>query len=86
MNQGRHNVFIARIDASSLRADYREIIFANLTVRLPVLASTDDEGTTFVSTRAVRQHLRVDFKLSQASEWLAMDEIPAKMIVRRDYL
>lgn len=49
-----------------------------MTVGVPALANS--QGTTFVSTRAVRQYLKVDLSISQHSEWFAFDYVPSDMI------
>lgn len=76
--QRESGIIVATIDTSSLRPTTIDVYFANTTVRLP--AWENNEGTTFVSTQAFREHLRVQTSISQASEWLALDRIPLNMI------
>ncbi|KAL4947204.1 hypothetical protein BDW69DRAFT_204617 [Aspergillus filifer] len=76
--RGDTGIIVAAIDTSSLRPTIINIYFADTTVRLP--AWKNNEGTTFVSTQAFREHLRVQTSISQASEWLALDCIPLNII------
>jgi hypothetical protein len=69
---------MAFIDTSTLMAFILKIEFSDCTIDLP--AWRNDDGTIFLSTQDLHNHLRVDFRISQASEWLALDEIPANMV------
>ncbi|OJZ79618.1 hypothetical protein ASPFODRAFT_54946 [Aspergillus luchuensis CBS 106.47] len=77
--QSDTGIILATIDTSSLSPTIIDIYFANnTTVRLS--AWENNEGTTFVSTQAFREHLRVQTSISQASEWFALDCMPLNMI------
>jgi hypothetical protein len=76
--RGDTGIFIAEIDTSSLYLTVLDIKFADITIRLPAWA--DNQGTIFISMRAVREYLRVQNGIIQGSEWLALDYIPINMI------
>lgn len=78
----RHNtgVFLAEINTSSLQPTFLDIEFADRVVQLPAWGNM--ESITFISTRAVREHLGVQVSISQKSEWFALGYIPHNMIRR----
>ncbi|KAI1496141.1 hypothetical protein F5X99DRAFT_414386 [Biscogniauxia marginata] len=83
-NRGQRDVFIAEIHVPRLQSSTLEIVFGEKTVRLPALLHVDDDSgvTTFISTFAVQQHLGVDVRVSQRSEWFALDYIPGRIVTR----
>jgi hypothetical protein len=78
LNQGHRIVLIAKIEPRYLNLTSWPIHFADMDVELPVWCSSD--GHTFISTAAIRRHLRVDVRISQASEWFAAEKISANLI------
>jgi hypothetical protein len=56
------------------------IEFANWTVLLPVWEAPG--GPIFISAKDVQAHLGVEHSIIQASEWFALDAIPADMIFK----
>ncbi|KAL1966012.1 hypothetical protein VTN77DRAFT_4952 [Rasamsonia byssochlamydoides] len=75
LSRGCSWVLLALIDTSSLRPD---IEFPDRRVQVPVWK--DNYRGTFVSMRAVWNHLGVDHSVGQWSEWFALDYIPAHII------
>ena len=73
------NVTISQIDTWSLRHRFLDVQNGDKTIRLPVWACGED--AIFVSNTAARQYLNVDFKLGHFTEWLALDNIPRRMIL-----
>jgi hypothetical protein len=78
VKQGRHGVFIAKVVPSALTLSSWLIRFSNGNINLPVWKAADHH--TFISTSAIGRYLRVSLEISQASEWFAVDVIPANMI------
>lgn len=78
VKKGCQGVFIAEIKPKSLVKTEWGIGFANEDVMLPVWES--EERDAFIATSAIREHLRVDFRISQVSEWFAVNYIPSDMI------
>jgi hypothetical protein len=77
-NLHHRDVFIARIDAAFLRQAILMIEFSDQIVPLPIWQTEDHD--TFISTQDVRECLRVDHRISQLSEWFALNEIPNSLI------
>ena len=79
VNRGHTDVFVSEIRIPHPQQSIIDIAFHDEHVRLPVLE--DENGAvTFISTAATRQHLGVDYRISQLSEWLALDYIPRRLI------
>ncbi|KAL4931888.1 uncharacterized protein BDV17DRAFT_227850 [Aspergillus undulatus] len=76
--RGDTGIFIAEIDTSSLCPKILDIEFADITIQLPAWAN--NQGTTFISSRVVREHLRIQNCIFQDSEWFALDYIPINIV------
>lgn len=49
-------------------------------VNLPIWETIDDCPTIYIATDDLRQYLGVDYRISQRSEWFALDSIPNNTI------
>jgi hypothetical protein len=78
--QDRRNIFIAQIDTSALQKSSLKLVFLDETVNLPIWESDE---VVFISTRAIREHLRIDYRISQESEWFALEHIPSSLIIAK---
>lgn len=77
----QHDVLVAEVFVPDPQESTLKIDFRDQAVDLPVLLHTDDNGTTaFISTRDVREHLGVGIRVSQVSEWFALEYIPKSII------
>lgn len=78
-------VWVAQINASSLKPDVINLKFKEGIMSLPVLTGCD--GVIFLRVRDARHMLRVDSNaLSHKSEWFALHGIPPSMISRECWL
>lgn len=81
VDQCQHPVFVAIINTSRFHQATFEIRFHQTHIGLPVW--TDGEGTVVFSVSDAARHLSIDFRVVQASEWLAIFDIPPHLIVQR---
>jgi hypothetical protein len=79
--QGKHPVFVAVINTSHFHRVSFTIQFDKKSIGLPVW--TDGEGTVVFSVRDAAMHFSIDFWTVQACEWLAIFDIPARLILQR---
>lgn len=78
MDQNHQNVFVAEIYVPH---QLFTLCTATGLSRCQSGAMTNDDGTTtFISTDAVRQHLGVDYRVSQLSEWFVLEYIQISMV------
>ena len=76
---GRQGIFVAKIQPPSLQRIIIKIEFQNIKVNLPAWRAPD--GTIFLATLDLRENLLIDLGKSDLREWLAIEHIPANMIV-----
>lgn len=78
------NVIAIKIDSTQLRKGFLELETSDgESFWIPIWSTADDDGwdgTAFVSTRTMRKYPGVDQRISQLSEWFALDHIPMSMI------
>lgn len=67
------------MDTSHLRSTLIPIQFLDEVVYLPAWVDLNT-NTTFMAMEDIGPRLRVDFRLVQRSEWLALNWIPSSMI------
>jgi hypothetical protein len=80
LKKGQRDVIIVKIEPRYLNLDSWSIDFADTDVGLPVWC--DGDGHTFISTDAIRRHLRVNVSISQASEWFAVENIKMSAVTK----
>ncbi|KAL4994475.1 hypothetical protein BDV10DRAFT_203803 [Aspergillus recurvatus] len=69
-------------DIAKARKRILDIEFAHITIQLPAWAN--NQGTTFISTLVVRDHLRIQNCIFQDSEWFPLDYIPINMVQKSE--
>ena len=81
--RGHTGVFIAEITLPHPNPGTLMVTFSDERVEVPVLQHTHGAGNmTFISVRNLGARLHVDFRIIQASEWLAVEFIPVNAISR----
>ncbi|KAI4283520.1 MAG: hypothetical protein L6R38_002101 [Xanthoria sp. 2 TBL-2021] len=78
IQRGDHNVFIAAINAESLRPLLFNLNTADGPVDLQIWQTPGYD--TFISILDLKSALRLEPWMGQASEWLAVDDIPSELI------
>ena len=81
IRQRKHPVFVAVINTSRFQQASFTIQFYEKCIDLPIW--TDGDGTVVFSVRDAARHFPIDPRTVQASEWLAIFDIPAHLIVER---
>ncbi|KAL8754824.1 MAG: hypothetical protein Q9199_004067 [Rusavskia elegans] len=80
IQRGDHNVFIAAMNAESLRPLILKLYTADGRIDLQIWQTPDRD--TSISILDLRSALRLEPGICHASEWLAVDDIPSELITR----